>query len=476
MVTRGNQAIVVGASMGGMLAARVLADFYPSVIVVERDDLPAGVGNRRGVPQGRQPHLLLARAAQILDELFPGILAELVAAGAPVWNDGDLSKLVVSVGGHQLVRTAPMPDPGALVNYYPTRPLLECIVRQRLRDCPNVTVLEGRDLTGLTSTPCRTRVTGVRVARRRDGDESTLSADLVVDATGRGSRTPVFLEGLGYARPREDELTVHAAYASQLVHLPDGVLHENLIAIMPDPGHSQGFVMFRGENDTWIIGVGAIAGAEPPRDRAEILRAADELAPPHIAAAARASEPLAEVAHHRLPSNRWRRYDLLRHLPDGLLVLGDAVCSFNPIYGQGMTVASIESLILRDVLREGSHDLPRRFFRTSAKKVKVAWQTAVGSDLTLPQIEGPRPWQTRLTNAYLDRVMAAAETDPLVTQQFLRVTGMVDSPSALLRPTFVWRVTRGVARSARSHGLAVGHDGGRASARPPSANHLRKAG
>ena len=187
-------------------------------------------------------------------------------------------------------------------------------------------------------------------------------------------------------------------------------------------------------------------GGEPARSRDEILSTADDLAPGHIFAAARASQPLAEVSQYRFPSNRWRRYDQMARTPDRLLVIGDAICSFNPIYGQGMTVAAIESLILRDCLRDGVRDLPRRFFKDAAKKIKVAWQTAVGSDLTLPQVQGPRPLSTRLTNAYVDRVLTAAETDPWVSQQFLRVTGMIDPPTQLLRPAFVSRVLRTAAQ------------------------------
>ena len=211
--------------------------------------------------------------------------------------------------------------------------------------------------------------------------------------------------------------------------------------------------MFRCENDTWMMLAGTVGSADPASTREEILAAAEALAPAHIVKAARASQPLAEVSQYRFPSNRWRRYDKMARTPERLLVIGDAICSFNPIYAQGMTVAAIESLILRDCLRDGHRDLPRRFFRGAAKTIKVAWQTAVGSDLTLPQVQGPRPLSTRLTNAYLDRVLTAAETDSHVGQQFLRVTGMIDPPSKLLRPAFVSRVlgTAAQARDRRGH-------------------------
>ena len=185
-----------------------------------------------------------------------------------------------------------------------------------------------------------------------------------------------------------------------------------------------------------------MAGLEPPSQRADMLDFAADLAPAHVLAALRAAEPLEDVSHYRVPSNRWRRYDKMRRTPEGLLVVGDAVCSFNPIYGQGMTVAAIEATVLRDCLRRGERELPRRFFRASARYVRLAWQTAVGSDLALPEISGARPFLMRISNAYLERVLTAAESDAAVAGRFIRVIGMVDPPSRLARPAFVLRVVR----------------------------------
>src|ERR1700733_7210376 len=203
MEKSGGHAVVLGASMGGLLAARVLADFYDRVTVVERDVLPSDPVNRRGVPQGRLIHAVQARGTQIFDELFPGFVDELTAMGVESW-EGDLSKLHFAVGGHQLVRSGRAPNPPVIL--FPSRPVLEWNVRRRGRGIADLMLLEGHDVVGLTATTGRDRVTGVRVVDRAGDCETTLSADLVVDATGRGSRTPVFLEELGYRRPSEDEL------------------------------------------------------------------------------------------------------------------------------------------------------------------------------------------------------------------------------------------------------------------------------
>lgn len=457
MGVSGERAIVLGASMGGLMAARVLADEYRTVTVVERDVLPADPVCRRGVPQGRMIHALLARGAQILDELFPGILDELVADGAGKW-DGDLAKLRFSMGGHQLATAGRVPASESIPFYFQSRPFLEWHVLDRIRNLPNVTILEHHDVVGLTSTADRRRMTGVEVVDRDSRHSMTLTADLVVDATGRGSRTPVFLEQLGYGRPTEDEVMVHLAYACQPVRVEPGDIDEDFIAIFPEPGRPKIFAVIGYENDTAMFGVGTMAGLEPPRTTAEMVAFAADFAPTRALIALADSEPLGEVAHYRVPSNRWRRYDKMRRLPAGLIAFGDAVCSFNPIYGQGMTVAAVESLILRECLRGGDDDLPRRFFRSSAKKIRIAWQTAVGSDLALPEVAGRAPLSMRLSNMYLDRVMTAAENDPTVMMRFLRVVGMIDAPTKMLSPSFAFRVLRTKSgRPQPAHRVSVTH-------------------
>ncbi|MEZ0365434.1 FAD-dependent oxidoreductase [Mycobacterium sp. pUA109] len=448
MTKRGDHAVVLGASMAGLLATRVLADFYNRVTVVERDTLPTEPVNRRGVPQGRMIHALLSRGSEILDDLFPGFTGELAAGGVPIWNDGDFSRMCISVGGHHAVRFGTSANAPSV--FFPSRPMLECTVRQRVRGIANVTILASHDATDLTATPRRDRVTGVVVVDRDSGREAPLTADLVVDATGRGSRAPIFLENLGYGRPSEDELMVHLAYACQQLRIAPGAVKEHLIGIFPAPGQPKMFGLVENENDTWMFAVGAMAGAKPPRERAEMIEFVGDFAPVHALDAIRAGEPLGDVCHYHVPSNRWRRYDEMSRFPKGFLVTGDAICSFNPIYGQGMTVAAIEALALRDCLARGDWDLPRRFFRAAAKPITVAWKTAVGSDLALPEIAGHRPLSMRISNAYLNWVLNACETDPDVAAQFVRITGMVDPPSRLLRPRFVVHVAKAQPRGRTS--------------------------
>ena len=437
----GERAVVLGASMGGLLAARVLADFFRTVTVIERDELPDDPVNRRGVPQGRHVHSLLARGAQILEELFPGFLDELVAAGAPVWDDGELSKVYVSFSGHELPRSGTVAgDHQAMAIHMPSRPLLECHVRRRLRALENVTIHGGQDVAELTAAADGSRVTGVRVVNRAGGAQQELPADLVVDAMGRGAHTPPLLEKLGYGRPIEDHIVTHTTYVSQSQRIPPGTLQEMLFLINPAPGRPTGMSLSGYEHDTWIFTVFGMVGHEPPRDLAGMLSFAEDYAPAHVLAAVRTGEPLGPVVEHRMPSSQWRRYDKMRRFPGGLVVCGDAICSFNPIYGQGMSVAALDAVALRDCVRRGVTDLPRRYFRAAAKAIGVAWQTGPTSDLAFPEVQGRRTPSMRVTSRLVDLVLTACESDAVVATQFFKVAWLLDSPIRLLRPSFLYRV------------------------------------
>jgi len=440
MARLGEHAVVLGASMGGLLAARVLADSYDRVTVVERDVLPYDAVHRRGVPQGRHVHALLGRGSAVLAELFPGFCDELLRAGAPAFDYQDLSEGYFCVAGHQVMRTGALPGVPPL--FIPSRPLLESLVRQRLRAIENVVFLEGYDVADLMSTAVSNRVTGALICAHNGQGEQVLAADLVTDATGRGSRTPAFLEALGYGRPAEESVQMRLVYSSQLLRLPPGTLEEKLVVVGAAPGRPTGMALLGYENDMWMFTVFGMAGIEPPREPADMLAFVDGLAPAHVLAAIRTGQPLAEVCRIHYPESRWRRYDKMHRFPDGLVVLGDAICSFNPVYAQGMTVAALQAQALGECLRQGAEDLARRYFRAAAKPIGVAWQFSVGGDLSLPEVEGHRPLAVRLSNRYVDRLQTLAETDIAVAERLIRVIGLLDPPAMLLHPRMLLRVAR----------------------------------
>ena len=436
----GKHAVVLGASMSGLLVARTLSDFYDEVTLVERDRLPSEPAHRSGVPHDVQPHLLLARGLQTLEELFPGFTDDLDIAGAPAWKDGDLAKFAWSIGGHVLTRSGRLREPTTLTIYFPSRPLLEHLVYERVQKIPNVSVMERQDVAEVNWDTNHNRISGATVVDIDTGDRYALTADLVVDATGRASRTPVLMEGLGYGRPRQDEVVVRLTYTSLALTIPASMRPDVHIASFPKPGRPTGYALWQNENDKWIFCVAAMGRHISLRGLDDMISLIESFAPPRFVETVRAAEPLGSPVRYTFPSSRWRRYDKMRKTPDGLLVVGDAICSFNPVYGQGMTVAAIEAVILGQCLRDGPDKLPRRFFRATGKTIGLAWQTAVGSDLALPEVTGRRTVSMRSSSVYLDRVLTAAESDPIVAEQLLRVTGMIDASSRLLRPAILARV------------------------------------
>jgi 2-polyprenyl-6-methoxyphenol hydroxylase-like FAD-dependent oxidoreductase len=440
----GEHAVVLGASMAGLATARVLADAYEQVTVLERDALPAAAAHRRGVPQSRHAHALLAGGRVALEELFGGLTDELVANGA---LSGDLQAETRWYNHGQRL----CPGPSDLRAVAVSRPLLEGCIRERVRALRNVRLLDRCDAAGLAVTPDGRRVRGVRVIRHADGSaEEVLGADLVVDATGRGSRSPAWLEQLGYPRPAEEEVHIGVAYASRVYRrCRDHLDGDRAVVVAATRDRPCGAAMLSMEGDRWMVTLFGYLGLRPPTDPNGFVAFAAGLPVPDVFAVISDAEPLGDVLPARYPASVRRRYERLDRFPDGYLVTGDAVCGFNPVYGQGMSVAALEALALRDCLRDGpTAGLAARFFAKVSRIVDIPWGIAVGSDLRFPGVQGARTAKVRLVNAYLARFHLAAAADPVLGRAFLRVVNLMDRPEALLRPEIARRVLVGNLRRA----------------------------
>ena len=423
----GERAVVCGAGMGGLLAARVLSDFCDVVTVVERDTLTDAVEQRRGVPQGRHFHVLWSRGAQELTRLFPGIHEELVAAGAAVCDDGDLSRVSIRVAGHELSRAGKFSDPSAVTLHLLSRPLLEAHVRRRVSAIDNVEILDGHDFVEPIA-PTPQRVTGAHIVNRETGAKQRLDADLVVDAMGRGGRTPAFLEDLGYERPVVERSTTNANYASLLMRIPEGIIKEKMTFVVPEPKRPTGGAFSMYEHDTWIFTLTRVADNEPPEDLTGMIRMATQFAPAALLRALKRGETISEISVFRYPGATWRRYDKLDRFPAGFLVFGDAICSTNPIYGQGMTVAALEARALQDCLAEADGDLSRRFFAVAAEHIGPLWAANQFNDRYMDD-GNPEHAPSKELLDFRDAVLSAAESSPALAEKLYRSMNLVDPPT-----------------------------------------------
>ena len=458
MGRNGDHAVVVGASIGGLCAARVLSDFYDRVTVYERDELPAGPANRSAVPQGRHVHLLMARGAAELDGHFPGLLDDMVAAGVPILENRP-DCIHFGAAGHVLGTSHRLR--AEFTAYVPSRPQLEWQIRRRVTAIPNVDIVRA-GITEPTFDAARQRVTGVQLDT---GD--AVPADLVVDAAGRGTRLPVWLEQWGFDRPDEDSVDVGISYATHQLRIPEGLISEKVVVAGAFREQPLGLGMLCYEDGTWALTTFGVAKAEPPQDFAGMCALADEVVPAHIAAAIRRAEPIGDVAFHKYPTSRWRRYHKLERFPAGILPFGDAVASFNPTFGQGMTMTSLQAGHLRRALESAATNLAREFNDATAKSTYPVWTMNAIGDLVLHRAAGPMPWWYRPVGGLFDQFLGAAETDPVLAEWFLRRFSLLDSLYMVPSMRLVGRTIR--------HNLRLWLADKRASAPVDAARHAPSA-
>ena len=432
----GDHAVVLGASIAGLAAAAALAHRFDTVTIVERDPVPPVGEGRRSVPQGRHAHLLLPAGLRALGRLLPGIESDLVARGAHIIPAPEFR---FNIGAGRLaLRDDRLAITGA------TRPLLEGVIRTRVTDLPGVTLLAGRSVDGLTATEDRDRITGVRLAAGPGTGDETLPADLVVDASGRRSDSPSWLEALGYDSPGEERMQVGVHYSTRLFRRhPTDVGGCRHVAIATRPGERRGGLALAVEGDRWLVTLVGVVGERPPTELDEFVAYAAGLWRPDLHEVVDGAEPVSEAVTGGFPAHLRRRYDRLRRFPERYVVTGDAVCSLSPVYGQGMTVALREAEVLGEVLdRHGLGHVGRRCFRRGRSVVDTAWTLATSADLADPDIEGRRTVGWRILNRYVNRAMRAATEDPVVADALLAVNALVAPPPTMFAPRVAWRVLR----------------------------------
>lgn len=427
----GGRAVVIGGGMAGLMTARVLADAFEEVLVVERDDLPDEPVARRGVPQATHPHVLQEAGRATLEDLFPGYGEALLSTGGLLIDVATDAKFYAA--GDFLADA-----PTRLPMYCASRPLFELTARRRLAAHEGVSIRGNCQFLAYDLDAGGSTVTGLSV-RTEDGPTETIDSDLVVDATGRTSRTPAWLEDNGYRSPPTDEVHIDVAYSTVTLDRPPG--DRRAIIMPPESPRTRGAVAFPIEDGRWLLTLFGIHGDHPPQDPAAFGPFVSRLPVDEFENLLEAHPLVSERVHHYpFPTEVRHRYERLDRFPDGLVVVGDAIASFNPFYGQGMSVAALEALALHHVLAAGVDDLATRLFERAAGIVDDAWRIAVGADFEFPQTTGPKPSGVGLVNRYLARLNRRAHTDGTLAEAFARVLSMERRPTSLFRPKVLWRV------------------------------------
>ena len=430
------RAVVIGGSIAGLAAAGALSRHFGRVTLVERDEYPEQPETRKGTPQARHVHVLLKGGEAALEGIFPGFFDELVARGAQRVDTSGDARWHYFGGWKRRFKSG-------IEMVSQSRALLEWSLRRRVAALSNTEVVSG-DVLGLVVSEGRVR--GVQLRRRgATGDPEALAADFVVDASGRGSRMPHWLESLGVGAPPESEVKVDVGYATRFYKRTSAPRDWTALLCHPRVPDTRCGVLLPVENERWMLTLVGWYGDHPPGDDAEFLEWSHTLAVPDLYEAVKDAEPASEIALHRFPSNRRRHYEQVTRMPDGLAVLGDAACSFNPVYAQGMATASLGAATLDRLLAEehgpAQPGFSHRFQERLARVTDSPWLLATGEDFRSPRAEGARPPWTPLLGWYTARVHELTWRDRFAARRFLEVMHLIRPPSALFHP---WIAARAI--------------------------------
>lgn len=446
MDTFRQHAVVIGGSMAGMLTAQVLSGYFAKVTIIDRDHFPEEAEIRDGVPQARHLHVLLAKGLEIVERLFPGIEADMKANGATTQVWGRDTTMFMERGWMPAFESD-------MKTHGISRMVLEWLVRKRIRANPKITLTERTIVKRLTTTGDRQRVTGVEVQLKGETTTRIIEADLVADASGRSSNAPEWLTNLGYEQVKETVVNSFLGYASRWYKRPPTFpADKKMITIQSlPPQYLSGGVIMEVENGECIVTLAGVNKNYPPTNEAGFLEFTRNLLSPAIYDIIRDAEPLSKVFGYQRTENRIRHYERFSRWLDGFIVIGDAACAFNPIYGQGMTTGAMEAEALGTLLGEYRYredtGMTKIFQKRLAKVIETPWLMATSEDLRYPATEGAAPnWRIRFVQQYIQRIIAIMPDYPEAADIFLHVMNLVKPPIELFRPSIFVKVIASVLR------------------------------
>jgi 2-polyprenyl-6-methoxyphenol hydroxylase-like FAD-dependent oxidoreductase len=443
----GRQAVVVGAGMAGLTAARALTDHFERVIVLDSDALPEDATHRLGTPQSKHVHGLLPSGLQALNELFPQFTDDLDRGGAVALRSG--FDVRVERPGYD---PFPQRDLG-WASRAMSRPLTELTVRRRVLECANIELRQRCRVQHMLATPDSSAIVGVH-CENIGGSAETIPADLVVDASGRGALTLKLLQSAGLPVPQETSIGVDGTYATSVFAIPDDApTHwKGVMVFGAAPQDARGGLLLPLEGNRWIVSIGEFHGEGPPADAEGFLEYARGLRTPTIYNAIKHARRIGDVVRFRFPESVRRHYERLSSFPRGLLPVGDAVCRFNPVYGQGMSVAAKEACLLAHLLRTlgREHDplaaLATSFFDQAQGLLETPWATA-NLDFIYPQTRGQRPADLESTFKFGSALNRLAAEDASVHKLMIAVQVLLEPRSVFREPELLRRVMATMAAS-----------------------------
>ena len=452
---RREHAIVIGGGIAGLLHAHVLGRHFERVTLIERDQVPDGPTPRAGAPQGHHIHVLLTHGYRVLTRYFPEFDELLDRHGAPRF---DWTRDTAWFLAGDWIKNGE----SGTVSRLASRPLFEWAIREAVRARGNVRMISGHAVTGLRADPGHGgRVRGVETRAHGAGphdpktlDEATCTADLVVDASGRGSKVEDWLSALGYPCAPTIDVNAHLGYATRLFKIPEDHAADWTVLYVTGapPDLPRAGALSPIEGGRWIVTLVGYNRDYPPTDETGFLEFANSLAAPNIYETIKHAEPLGPIRGYRRTANRTRKFESMPRWPAGFLCSGDAVCSLNPVYGQGMTNAARAAEVLDGFLADRKikrSPLDARacanFQRRLAKANQIAFMLATADDFRWPETEGVPPRGLKLVHRYMDRVFRGTHRDADVTRRLISVVHFLLPPTALLHP----RVLRGGKRERR---------------------------
>ncbi|WP_238361063.1 FAD-dependent oxidoreductase [Iningainema tapete] len=424
-------AIVIGGGIAGLLAVHVLTKYFEQVTIIERDRYPERPEPRQGVPQSHQTHALLARGQRIFEELFPGLQEEIINQGTQLIDfTADCPLLLL---GHWTPRFT-----SDIISYGCTRNLLEATVRNRLANNNSIKFLEKTLVTNLLADTNKATITGVQI-QNSDGSKTELNAQLVVDASGRNSKASQWLQMLGYEIPKETKVNSFLGYATRFYESLSDILPKcKALYIMPQaPKDTRGGTLYQIENGHWMVCLIGVGRDYPPTDETGFLNFARSLKEPEIYNAIADAKPLTPIYGYQRTENCWRHYEQLSRIPENFIVLGDAACTFNPVYGQGMTVAALGAVTLDRCLKQHNRKFTGfalRFQKQLARVNTTPWLMATSDDFRWSTTQGGRPnLLIKLMHWYLDQVMHTASKNAEVYKVFAQVMHLLEPTTKLFQ-------------------------------------------